>query len=203
MKGLIFATLAMTLLGGASALAQSHSAESSVVGKIAGKTFYAVDGSSLSFLAYQGGLAREIHTANGAVIIETLALKNRAGGTVSVSEDGSASAGTFKLTGTALAMDYKDGRSELLTANESGGLELVAHDVTGKLTCTAWYQQGHHFSEADVEAALIEVSAGLDLDTPPTAARESCAPGVMREARGRAHRRTAQNSGTVTARLPE
>lgn len=199
MKGLIFATLAVSLLGGASALAQ----EPSVVGKITGKTFYAADGSSLAFLAYRGGLAREIHTASGAVIIETLALKDRDGGTVSVSEDGSAPAGTFKLTGTTLATDYKDGRSELLTANGSGALEMVVHDADGALTCTAWYPQGHRFSEAEMKAALIDVSARLDLDTPNAAPQQSCAPSATREARAHLHRHTAQNAGTVITHLPE
>jgi hypothetical protein len=99
-------------------------------------------------------------------------------------------------------MDYKDGRSELLTANETGSLEIVAHDAGGALTCTAWYPQGHRFSDAEMKAALIDVSAKLDLDGP-RAENSSCAPSPTREAHARVHHRTAQNGEAVVARIPE
>ncbi len=198
-KGLIFATLAASLLGSVSALADSvqpASAEQSTIHKIAGKKFTAADGSSLTFLAYQGGMAREIHTANGATIIETYALKAGDAGTVSGADGG---AGTFKIITAGFTADYNDGHSEMLTSNGAGGLRMMLHTASGDLTCTAFYPEGHRFSDAERQAALIDVSA---LDVPRTSMRNGCEPEITREARAKTHRRTAQSDETVVARLP-
>jgi hypothetical protein len=202
-KGLIFATLAASLLGSVSALAQSESirpvsAEQSTISKIAGKKFTAADGSSLTFFAYQGGLAREIHTATGATIIETYALKNSGAGTVSDSESSSGPAGTFRITAAGLTANYNDGHSETLAANGSGGMRMTTHGASGDLMCTAFYPEGHRFSDAERQAALIDVSA-----LPQTSARNSCEPVVTREARTKVDRHSAQSDETVVARLPE
>jgi len=199
MKGLILATLAMTLLG--SAVVQANPADKpAMIGKIAGKTFYAADGSSLSFLAYQGGIAREIHTANGAVMIETLALTNNDSGTITNADTGSAPAGTFKLTATSLITNYGDGHSETLASNGAGGMEITNRDAAGDVMCTAWYPQGHRFSEAEMQASLIDVAARLDLNET---ARHSCDSATTREAHTHAHRHVAQNNAAVVARSPE
>jgi hypothetical protein len=203
-KGLIFATLAASLLGSVSALAQSDSirpasAEQSTIAKIAGKKFTSADGSSLTFLAYQGGMAREIHTANGATIIETYALKDADAGTVSDADGGSRPAGTFKITTAGFTADYNDGRSEMLASNGAGGMRMTLHSASGELTCTAFYPEGHRFSDAERQAALIDVSA---LDVPRAAMRNGCEPEVTREARAKMHRRAAQSDETVVARLP-
>jgi hypothetical protein len=200
-KGLIFATLAASLLGSVSAFAQSYSmqpasAEQSTIAKIAGKKFTAADGSSLTFLAYQGGMAREIHTANGATIIETYALKNGDAGTVS-GADGEA--GTFKITAAGLTADYNDGRSEILASNGAGGVRMMLHTANGELTCTAFYPEGYRFSDAERQAALIDVSA---LNVPSAAIRNSCEPDATREARAKTHRHMAESDETVVARLP-
>ena len=197
MKGLIVATLAASLLGSVCAVAQS--ADRTTIAKIAGKKFYAADGSSLTFLAYKSGLAREIHTANGATIIETYSLKAADAGTVSDADGGSRPAGTFKITAAGFTADYNDGRSELLSSNGAGGMRMMLHSASGELTCTAFYPEGHRFSDAERQAALIDVSA---LDVPRAAMRNGCEPDVTREARAKTHRRTAQSDETVVARLP-
>lgn len=204
MKGLIFATLAASLLGSVSALAQSYSmqpasAERSTIEKIAGKKFTAADGSSLTFLAYQGGMAREIHTANGATLIETYALKDGDAGIVSDADSGNRPAGTFKITAAGFTTDYNDGRSEMLTSNRAGELRMMLHTASGELSCTAFYPAGHRFSDAERQAALIDVSA---LNVPRESMRNGCEPDVTREARAKMHRRTAQSDETVVARLP-
>ena len=204
MKGLIFATLAASLLGSVSALAQSDfmqraSVEQSTMAKIAGKKFTAADGSSLTFLAYQGGLAREIHTANGATIIETYTLKDADAGTVSDAEGGSRPAGTFKITAAGFTADYNDGHSEMLAPN-GAGMQMMLHSAAGDLTCMAFYPEGHRFSDAERRAALIDVSA---LDVPQTSMRNGCGPEITREARAKSRRHTAQSYETVVARLPE
>jgi len=189
----------MTLLGSTAAVAQPNS-EPAVVGQISGKTFYAADGSSLSFLAYQGGFAREIHTASGAVLVETLALTNRNGGTVMQADTGSVPAGTFKVTATSLVTDYKDGRSEMLTANRGGGMEITSRGAAGDVMCTAFYPRGHRFSQEEMDAALTDVAARLDLNE---SAHNSCDAMNAREAHTHPHRKMAQTGAPVAARLPE
>lgn len=196
MKGLIFATLAAGLLGSVSAPAQSDS----LVDRIAGKTFTAADGSSMTFLAYQGGLAREIHTANGQTLVETYSLKGARAGTVSDAESGSAPAGTFRITTAGLTAEYADGHSEMLTPSSAGGMRMTLQGAGGDLTCTAFYPAGHRFNDAERQAALIDVSA---LDVPQGAMRNGCEPQGTREARAKTHRHTAQSDETVVARLPE
>ena len=193
MKGLIIATLAASLLGNVSAFAQSDS----MVDKMAGKTFTAADGSSMTFLVYRGGMAREIHTANGQTLIETYSLKT---GAVSDADGGSAPAGTFRITAAGLSAQYNDGHSEMLASNGAGSVRMMVRDAGGDLTCTAFYPDGHRFSDADRQAALIDVSA---LDIPQGSMRNGCEPQVTREAHTKAHRHTAQNDETVVARLPE
>jgi hypothetical protein len=195
-KGLIFATLAVSVLGSVSALAQSASVQSTIDG-IAGKKFYAADGSSMTFLAYRGGLAREIHTANGATLIATYSLKNSGAGTVSDAEGGSRPAGTFKITAAGLTADYNDGHSEML-ASDGAGVRMILHSASGDLTCTAFYPEGHRFSDAERKAALIDISA---LNVSQASTGNSCEPEVMREAQTRRH--TAQSGETVVARLPD
>ena len=204
-KGLIFATLAASLLGSVSALAQSDSIRStsaaqSTIAKIAGKKFTAADGSSLTFLAYQGGLAREIHTANGATIIETYALKDADAGTVSDADGGNRPAGTFKIIAAGFTADYNDGHSEMLAPNGAGGMRMMLHSAAGDLTCMAFYPEGHHFSDAERRAALIDVSA---LNVPQASMQNGCEPEAAREARAKTRRHTAQSDETVVARLPE
>ena len=197
MKKLIVATLAASLLSSVGALADS----ASPIAKISGKKFTAADGSSLTFLTYQGGLAREIHTANGAVLIETYALSASNAGTVSDPEGGAGSAGTFTITAAGLTADFKDGRSELLAPNGADGMRMMVRSTDGELSCTAWYPQGHRFTDAERQAALIDVSANLALNE--ASARNSCTPEPVREARAHSHHRTAQNGETVVARLPD
>jgi hypothetical protein len=66
------------------------------------------------------------------------------------------------------------------------------------LTCTAFYPEGHRFSDAERKAALIDISA---LNVSQASTGNSCEPEIMREAQTRRH--TAQSGETVVARLPD
>ncbi|HKD24115.1 MAG TPA: hypothetical protein VKB71_18995 [Rhizomicrobium sp.] len=185
MKGLISLTLAASLLGSVSAFAQSDNTPSAI-SRISGQKFYAADGSSLTFFVYAGGLAREIHTPDGSALVEVFAFKSGDGGTVSESEDTSAVAGKFQFTGDGLATEYNDGRVELLT--QSGeALSMMTNSPEAGKVCTAWYPEGHRFSDTERRAAIFEVTDKLGLDeqdAAEAAVKHSCdAPlGSTREA---------------------
>ena len=213
MKGLLSATLAASLLCGAGAqAAAADGAQQSAIGKIAGKKFYSADGASLTFIAFEGGLAREIHEPDGAVVIQTFMLTSSKTGTVSDAEGGSTAAGNFELTEAGLATEYSDGRSETLAPNSAGGMAMELRGSAGDRICTAWFPEGHRFSDAERRAALIEVSDRLDLDVPHATAKHGCDPelNATHETQAYAHHRVAQSAKSsshpdesVVAKFPE
>ena len=119
---------------------------------------------------------------------------------MSDAEGGSRPAGTFKITAAGFTADYNDGHSEVLSPDGAGGMRMMLHGAAGDLTCTAFYPDGHRFSDAERRAALIDVTA---LDVPRASMRNGCEPAVTREARAKTRRHTAQSDDTVVARLPE
>jgi hypothetical protein len=211
MKGLVSVALAASL-SCVGAFAQSAgSAPQTTIGKIAGKKFVSADGASLTIVAFKGGLAREIHEPDGAVVIETFALANGRTGTVSDAEDSSRTAGRFQLTPAGLTTIYSDGRSETMIANAMGGVSMELRGSAGERTCTAWYPEGHRFSDAERQVALLDIADRLDLDAPQSSAKQSCDPdsGTTHEAQTHARRHVAQTAPSshrgesVVARLPE
>ena len=204
MKGLLSLTLAASLLGGVSAYAQSDSVQGGDpmtnpgVAKIAGKKFIAADGTALTVLAFPGGLAREIDYPGGAVRVKVFALQGANSGSVADESENSGAAGSFQLTDTGITTDYNDGSSEVLVANNAGGVSLVANAPSGESVCTAWYPEGHRFSAQERQAELIRVS---DSFSPgPTHVEHGCGKpqGIVREAEAMPRhlgRHTAANSG--------
>jgi hypothetical protein len=184
-KGLISLTLVASLLGSVSAFAQSDNVPSGI-SRISGQKFYAADGSSLTFFVYAGGLAREIHSPDGSALVEVFAFKSEDGGTVSESEDTNEVAGKFQLTSDGLATEYNDGHVELLT--QSGdALSMMTNSPEAGKVCTAWYPEGHHFSDTERRTAVFEAADKLALDEQDAAEealKHSCdAPlGSLREA---------------------
>jgi len=167
MKGLIYLTLAGSLLASSCAFAQTDSVQPASaaqlnpsqqpgVARIAGRKFFAVDGSTMTLLAFDGGIAREIDGPGGVVSVETFALQNENSGTVSAPESGAA--GTFRLTDAGIVTDYGDGASEMLIANGAGGVSLVSSSPSGGSVCTAWYPQDHRFTSEERQAAVIQAS---------------------------------------------
>ena len=214
MKGLVSATLLASLLGCVGAYAQpaADGVQHSAIGKIPGKKFYTADGASLTFVAFKGGLAREIHEPDGAVVIQTFSLSGGKTGTVSDAEGGSKAAGTFQLTQDGLTTKYNDGRLESLSPNSTGGMAMELRGSAGDRVCTAWYPEGHRFSDSERQAALIDVSERLDLDVPLSPTNHGCDPvsNQTREAKAHAHHRVAQSTTSsshsdesVVVRLPE
>ena len=198
MKQLRYLTLAVVFLGSTCFAAQAEAiADSGIqpaIAKMSGRKFVAVDGSALTIVAFDGGFAREIDTADGGVRIETFTL---AGPQTGVVADGGADhqAGTFRITDSGIDADFGDGRSETLAANAAGGLSLITGGAEGGRICTAWYPEGHQFSDSDRAAAMVEtasetVAAGAGCGTGPAAHEARLGP-------HRSNHRIAANAGAV------
>jgi hypothetical protein len=171
---LLYATLAVSLLGSSAAFGRelSHPGPPSPVipklAGLAGKSLSAIDGSTLALAPIQGGLAREITVPDGRRKKSFFVLLNDRLGTVSEGRDGGGRtvAGVFRVTGTGIAAEYADGRSEMLALNGAGGVSMVMHAPTGDVNCMAWYPAGHRFTVADRKAALADYARRLGIDTP-------------------------------------
>jgi len=60
-----------------------------------------------------------------------------------------------------MEIDYTDGKIETMKPDSGGGLLQTAHDLDGGTTCTAWYAEGHVFSEEERKAAVEEYAVRL------------------------------------------
>jgi hypothetical protein len=68
---------------------------------------------------------------------------------------------------------YADGRSEILTASDDGGLRMALNSASGEASCRAFYPEGHVFSEDEKKMALAAYAARLGLQPAP-AKTSSC-----------------------------
>ena len=146
---------------------------------ISGKTLTSVDGSRIALTLIDGGIERQITDMGAPPKKTTFAFMNDRLGTVV--EDGGDAAGAnvtgfFRLTDTGVEVRYADGRGEMLTATQDGGVLMQRSAVSGQISCRTWYPDGHAFSEADKKQALAEYASHLGLGPAP-AASCNAAPG--------------------------
>jgi hypothetical protein len=158
---------------------------------ISGKTLVGIDGSRIALTLIDGGIEREITETGGTPKKTTFTFMNDRMGTVV--EDGGSVAnvtGFFRLTDTGVEVRYADGRSEILSSNDDGGV-LMTLEASGDASCRNWYPDGHAFSDADKKAALAAYASKLGLQP---ASRGSCpaasAPSVHATAAPHAERHT-------------
>ena len=151
---------------GQNAANSESSARSLNVNDLAGKRLSAIDGSTLALTPGEGGLTREIVAPGGAVKETHFVFLNDKQGTVYEGGDRNNVAGVFRVTDTGVATDYADGRSETLMLNGSSGVSMTQNAPAGDSTCTAWYPEGHVFSDEERKAALAEYARHLGLQGP-------------------------------------
>ncbi len=149
------------------------------IDQLADKKFSSVDGSTFALAPVEGGLRREIVAPDGAVKRTLFVFLNDKMGAVYEGDDSSSVVGVFRITGTGVAADYADGRSETLMLNGAGGVSMRLNAPTGAATCMAWYPEGHRFSTQERKAALAEYADRIGLHAPSgrnsgAAAKSSC-----------------------------
>jgi len=148
---------------------------------VSGKTLTGVDGSRIALTLIDGGIERQITDTGAQPKKTTFTFMNDRLGTVV--EDGGDAAGAnvtgfFRLTDTGVEVRYADGRGEMLTATQDGGVLMQRMGVSGENSCRSWYPDGHVFSEADKKQALAEYASRLGLGPAPVAGCEG-APGPV------------------------
>ena len=123
-----------------------------------GKTLVAVDGSTIDLEQSDGGLTREVTLPTGITQQTDFSFLNDRIGTVS---NGSATIGLFRVTGEVIETNYLDGKTEAMKPEAGSGILLSLRSTNGTANCTAWYPQGHAFSQDEKKAAVEEYASRL------------------------------------------
>lgn len=129
---------------------------------VEGKKLVAVDGSSIALSESDDGFTRAIAKPDGTGTTTAFTFVNDRMGTVADAADPERVTGLFKVSDADIAIDYSDGRSEVLRPG-AGGVALSMRAPDGRSTCMAWYPEGHVFSETERRAALAEYANKLGI----------------------------------------
>jgi len=170
--------------------ADVHGAPHSFIDGMTDVTLTAVDGSTLSLAASEGGITRKLTAADGTVQTAIFTFLGPNLGSVADDSDPRRVTGLFRVTANGVAVDYSDGHSELLRRDASGGLFLTARSASGAAACAAWYPQGHQFSVAERRAAVAAYARRLgvaDRAGVTSGCAEQPAPVVMPASRPASH----------------
>lgn len=151
---------------------------------LVGKTLIAVDGSTIDLEQGDGGLMRVVTLPSGETQQTSFAFMNERIGTVS-SE--TAAIGLFRVNGDEIDTNYIDGKTEVMKPGGGGGILLTSHSPSGGSACTAWYPDGHAFSQDEKKAAVEEYASRLGVSESPApkkhhatrAAAQSCGGGFV------------------------
>jgi hypothetical protein len=126
-----------------------------------GKTLTAVDGSTIALDQNEGGLTRVVTLPTGVAQQTSFAFMSERIGTVS-SE--SAAIGLFRANGDEIDTNYIDGKTEIMKSASDGGILLTSRSPDGNSACTAWYPEGHVFSQDEKRAAVEEYASRLGVN---------------------------------------
>lgn len=124
-----------------------------------GSELAAIDGATLELGLTGNGFERTLVLPNGNSQEIEFAFANGPLGTVF---DGGTEIGVFRAKPDEVDIDYADGTTETI-GNGSGGLIDRAQGADGHTMCTAWYPQGHVFSQSEKQAALQVYATRLGL----------------------------------------
>jgi hypothetical protein len=171
---------ALVLAGLSPALAEGRQGESPAwMAPVAGVKLTAVDGSTMTLAASEGGFALALAAPNGASQRSSFAFVSDKLGTISDDADSGHVIGFFRETESGLEVQFGDGRSETIVANDAGGISLMLHASTGEASCVSWYPSGHVFGAAEKRAALAAYANRLGIADRPKKAQHAvstCAP---------------------------
>jgi len=132
-------------------------------------TLTGIDGSTVNIATADGGVVRTLTAADGKVQTSVFAFLGPNLGTIADQADPRRVTGVFRVTDSGVAVEYSDGRSELLRMDGSGGLLMTARSASGVAACTSWYPQGDVFSVAERKAAVAAYARRLGVTDAPAA----------------------------------
>jgi hypothetical protein len=133
-----------------------------------GTELVAVDGATLRLGLTADGFERTLVLPNGNSQEIEFAFANGPVGTVSEAEK---AIGVFRAKSSELDIDYADGTMETIGEGTDGGLVDRANSADGRTICTAWYPQGHVFSQGEKQAAVQEYAGRLGLSISASSAK--------------------------------
>lgn len=134
-----------------------------------GTELSAVDGATLELDLTEDGFERTLVLPNGNSQEVDFTFANGPVGTVSDDEN---AIGVFRAKSNELGIDFADGTTETITEGTNGGLVDRAQSADGHAMCTAWYPEGHVFSQAEKEAAVQEYASRLGLPASAPATKQ-------------------------------
>ena len=178
MRAAAAAFLLLGTTGICAAQTEAPAPASSSFDDVVGHKLTAIDGSSISLNPAEGGMAREIVSASGAIQRTYFSFINDRLGTVADASDIRKVTGVFRRSGDGIQIDYADGSTERLELNTGGGLTLQTVSANAT-SCMSWYPEGHKFTLDERKAALAAFAVKLGLaDAAGSAPKSDCATPV-------------------------
>jgi hypothetical protein len=127
---------------------------------LVGPSLVAVDGSTLALDLTEAGLVRTVTLPGGVTEQTSFSFINDRIGTVS----GETTAiGVFRAGSEGIDTDYANGDIETMKRVAGGGLLLALHTADGETACTAWYPEGHLFTQEEKKTAVEEYARRLGI----------------------------------------
>lgn len=164
---------ALTVAAGALALAcfagPSFADPPAWLANVADQEMTSVDGSTLTLSQMEGRLQLNFVSHNGETQKSTFTYLSDTLGTVLDDGDNAKISGFFRQTDTGLEIQYGDGRTASLYANNEDGVTVSRKYTSGASACVSWYPQGHHFSEEERRAAVAAYAQSLGVNETPAA----------------------------------
>jgi hypothetical protein len=141
---------------------------------LAGKNLVSIEGSTLAIMPVERGLTREVVTPNGTAQKTVFTFINDKLGMVLNANDTTRVIGMFRTIDAAIQIQYADGSTETLSANNLGGITSELISAASDSCVMAWYPEGHIFSVDERKAALAQYAIRVGLADPYAAAVANC-----------------------------
>jgi cytochrome c peroxidase len=141
---------------------------------LAGKNLISIEGSTLAIMPVERGLTREVVTPNGTAQKTVFTFINDKLGMVLNANDTTRVIGMFRTIDAAIQIQYADGSTETLSANNLGGITSELISAASDSCVMAWYPEGHIFSVDERKAALAQYAIRVGLADPYAAAVANC-----------------------------
>ena len=146
----------------------------SLLESFTGRTLIAVDGSTVTLAAKDGGVVRTLTAPDGSVQKAGFTFLGNGLGTITDAGSPTQVTGFFRVLPDSVELTYGDGRSETLARSAADGISLVQKSAAGERACTAWYPAGHVFSAEERKAAVAAYARRLGVGDAGAAPRLPC-----------------------------
>jgi hypothetical protein len=144
---------------------------------VTGSKLTSVEGATAQLSLGEDGLALEVVAPGGSTADKLFVYTTDNLGNVFDTADKAAPVGVFRQSARGIEAEYADGHSEILSANNGGGLTIAITAPDARLMCMKWYPTGHVFAESERKEALAAYASklGLASDQKSAASVTGCA----------------------------